>query len=69
VKLTTHLDLMPRSRMRGAIPPHPPARGTQLKHRNKFTFTFYLLIYMKMEKSTWRPLQHKREEEKRKFYC
>jgi hypothetical protein len=42
LKLTTHLHLVPRSRMRGAIPPlpnTPPWRGAQLKHRD-FTFTF-----------------------------
>jgi hypothetical protein len=39
VKLTTHLLLVPRSRMRGAIPPFPhtpSCRGAQLKHR-RFT--------------------------------
>jgi hypothetical protein len=41
VKLTTYLHLMPRSRIRGAIPPLPEVpslRGAQLKHRDKFTF-------------------------------
>jgi hypothetical protein len=43
VKLTTHLHLVPRPRIRGAIPPlptTPPWRGTQLKYRDNFTFTF-----------------------------
>jgi len=43
VKLTTHLHLVPKSGMRGVIPPLPntPLRhGTQLKHRENFTFTF-----------------------------
>jgi len=42
MKLTTHL-IVPRSRMRGAIPPLPSMpswRGAQLKHRDNFTFTF-----------------------------
>jgi hypothetical protein len=42
-KLTTHLHLEPRSRIRGAVPllPNtPPGRGAQLKkHRDNFTFT------------------------------
>jgi hypothetical protein len=43
VKLTTHLHLEPRSRMRGAIPPLPnmPSwSGAQLKHRGNFTLLF-----------------------------
>jgi hypothetical protein len=43
VKLTTHLHLVPSSRMRGAIPPlsnMPSWRGALLKHRDNFTFTF-----------------------------
>jgi len=38
--LTTHLQLVPRSRMHGAIPPTPntpPWCGAQLKHRDNFT--------------------------------
>jgi hypothetical protein len=41
MKLTTHLHLVSRSRMRGAIPPLPNTpswRGAQLKHRDNFTF-------------------------------
>jgi hypothetical protein len=47
VKLTTHLYLVPRSRMRGAIPrlPHTPSwRGAQLKHRDNFTLTTYMAV-------------------------
>jgi hypothetical protein len=43
VKLTTHLHLVPTSRMHGAVPtlPHTPScHGAQLKHKDKFTFTF-----------------------------
>jgi hypothetical protein len=39
VRLTTHLPLAPRLRMRGAIPPLPihfHVRGTHLKHRDNF---------------------------------
>jgi hypothetical protein len=45
VKLTTHPHVVPRSRMRGAIPspPNTPSWcGVQLKHRDSFTFTFTL---------------------------
>jgi hypothetical protein len=41
VPLITHLNLVPTSRIRGAIPPLPNTpswRGVQLKHREKFTF-------------------------------
>jgi hypothetical protein len=44
VKLTAHLRLVPRSRMREAIPhsPNTPSwRGAQLKHRDSFTFTVH----------------------------
>jgi hypothetical protein len=40
VKLSTHLDLMPRLRMRGAIPPLPQyvfMAWCLVKHRNNFT--------------------------------
>jgi hypothetical protein len=40
---TTHLHPVPRSRMRGPIPPLPNTpswRGAQLKRRDNFTFTF-----------------------------
>jgi hypothetical protein len=43
LKLTTHLHLIPRSRMRGAILPLPNTpswRGAHLNHRDNFTFTF-----------------------------
>jgi len=43
MKLTTHLHPMPRSRMRGAIPPFldtPSWRGAELKHRYSFNLTF-----------------------------
>jgi len=46
VKLTTHLHLVPRSGMSGAIPSLPikPSRcGALLKHRDNFTYTFFLL--------------------------
>jgi hypothetical protein len=51
VKLTTHLHLVPRSRIHGAIPPLSNTsswRGAQLKHRD-FTFTFILSLYMGKE--------------------
>jgi hypothetical protein len=41
VELTTHFHLVPRSRMRGAIPPHSHTsswRGAKLRHRDNFTF-------------------------------
>jgi hypothetical protein len=41
VKLTTNRHLVPRSRMRGAIPPlpnKPSWRDAQLQHRNNFSF-------------------------------
>jgi len=58
LKLMTHLQLVPRSRMCGAIPPLPNKPSwcsAQLKHRDNFTFTFYPYItvscswHMKME--------------------
>jgi hypothetical protein len=52
VKLTAHLHLVPRSRMRGAIPPLPNTpswRGAQLKHRDNFTFTFYTYYFAHFE--------------------
>jgi hypothetical protein len=42
VKLTTHLHLVPRSKMLSAVPPLPNTpswRGAQLKHRDYITFT------------------------------
>jgi hypothetical protein len=41
VKLTTHLHLVPRSRIRGAIPPlpnTPSRRGAKLNNGDNFTF-------------------------------
>jgi hypothetical protein len=41
VKLPTHLHLVARSRMRGAIPPFLPVRpqrGARFNHRDNFTF-------------------------------
>jgi len=46
VKLTTHLHLVPRSRMCGAIPSLPQyafmawCSVTKIKHRDKFAFAF-----------------------------
>jgi hypothetical protein len=43
VKLTTHLHLVPMSRMRGAIPPLPQylfLAWCLVKHSDNFTFTF-----------------------------
>jgi hypothetical protein len=50
VKLTTHLHLVTRSRMREAIPPLPQyffRAWCLVKHRDNFTF--YLFIYFKKE--------------------
>jgi hypothetical protein len=46
VKLTTHLHIMPRSRMHGAIPPLPQyifMAWCLVKHRDNFTLPFTLL--------------------------
>jgi len=42
VKLSTHLHLVPRSRMRGVINPLPQYAfmWCLVKHRDNFTFTF-----------------------------
>jgi hypothetical protein len=43
VKLTTHLHLVPKSRIRGAIPPLPQhvcMAWCLVKHKDNFTFTF-----------------------------
>jgi len=43
LKLTTHLHLVPRSRILAAIPQLPDTslwRGAELKHRDKFTFAY-----------------------------
>jgi hypothetical protein len=52
--VTTHLHLVPRSRMRGAIPPLQPKTpswpGIQLKkkrHGDNFTFCFYTHTYVR----------------------
>jgi hypothetical protein len=42
VKLTTHLNIVPKSRMRGAIPPHLQyvfMAWCLVKQRDNFTFT------------------------------
>jgi len=47
VKLTTHVYLVPRSRMCGAIPPLPSMhswRGAQLKHTDNFTFLLHYFL-------------------------
>jgi hypothetical protein len=48
LKLITHLHLVPRSRIRGAIPPFPDTpswRGVHLKKaRVQITFTFWLIV-------------------------
>jgi hypothetical protein len=50
MKLTTHLHLVPRSKMYAVIPPFPSMpswHGDQLKHRDNFTFYLYLMAYSK----------------------
>jgi hypothetical protein len=47
VKLTTHLHLVPRSRMRGAIRPLPHTSFMAwhlVKHREKFAFIFFTFM-------------------------
>jgi hypothetical protein len=47
VKLTTHLHIVPRSRMREAIPPLPQYVSMAwclVKHRDSSTVTFYDII-------------------------
>jgi hypothetical protein len=49
VKLTTHLHLVLRSRMCGAIPPFPNTpswHGTQLKHRDNFTLPYLTFVFI-----------------------
>jgi hypothetical protein len=57
VKLTTHLQLVPRSRKCGSIYPlpHTPSwRSVPLvKHRNNFTFYRYPVICMHIIKSRY----------------
>jgi hypothetical protein len=51
MKLTTHLHIVPRSRMCGAIPPFPQyvfLAWCLVKHRDNFTF-----IYSKAQTSSW----------------
>jgi hypothetical protein len=46
VRVSPHLHLVPRSRMRGAIPPLPNTpswNGAQLMHKDNFTFYLYIL--------------------------
>jgi hypothetical protein len=48
MKLTTHLHLVPKSRMHGAIPPLPQyvfMAWCLVKHRDKFTFLYFTLLY------------------------
>jgi hypothetical protein len=56
VKLTTHLHLVPRSRMHGAVPTFPNMHSwcsTQLKQRDNFTFTLpNLMLHNPFKKST-----------------
>jgi len=50
VKLATHIHLVPRSRMRGAIPPlstTPSWRGAQLQHRDNLTVVQLMAHFMK----------------------
>jgi hypothetical protein len=47
VKVTTHLHLVPRSRIHGAIPPLPQHAficGAHLNFRDDFTFIFYYIV-------------------------
>jgi hypothetical protein len=56
MKLTTHIHLVPRSRMRGAIPPLPQyafMAWCLVKHRDKFTFTFILPYSFQLSKSRY----------------
>jgi hypothetical protein len=49
VKLTTHLHLVPRSRMRGAIPPLPLyvfMAWYLVKHRDSFTFISFNMLQL-----------------------
>jgi len=51
VKLTTHLHLVPRSRIRRTIPPLPNTpswRGARLKHRDNFSFTSYFTVIIRI---------------------
>jgi hypothetical protein len=53
VKLTAHLHLVPRSRVRGAIHALPQyaflAWWSVIKHRDNFTFTLLFYIYVVTE--------------------
>jgi hypothetical protein len=54
VKLTTHLHLVARSIMRGAIPPLPQYAfmawySVKKKHRDNFTFTNILLLNVPLQ--------------------
>jgi len=53
VKLTTHLHLVPRSRMRGAIPPLPRyvlMARCLVKHRDKFTLPYLYIENLSRER-------------------
>jgi hypothetical protein len=50
VKLTTHLPLVPRSKMHGAVPPFPQYASLAwclVKHRDKFTLVWTMFFSMK----------------------
>jgi hypothetical protein len=57
LKLTTHLKLVPRSRMRGAIPSHPGTpswRGAHWKKKYKDRFTLNFVFYENDTGMAWR---------------
>jgi hypothetical protein len=66
VKLTTHLHLVPRSRMRGGIPPLPRyvfMAWCLVKHRENFTFfTFMDLREVGWESVGWIHLDQDRDQ-------
>jgi hypothetical protein len=54
VKLTTHLHVMPRSRMRGAIPPLPQyvfMAWCLVKHSDNFTSLPFYVIIIQLEET------------------
>jgi hypothetical protein len=56
VKLTTHLHLVPRSRVGGAIPPLPQyifMAWCLVKHRNNFTFTLPHIVQYTADLTSW----------------
>jgi hypothetical protein len=59
VKLTTHINLVPRSRMRGAIPPFPQyvfMAWCLVKHRDNFTFCLLPSAVRNMQYSSYNNL-------------